>query len=231
MTGPVVIAHRGGAGEAPENTIEAFERAIRLGYPGVECDVRISKDGVPIVVHDRVVRPAPNRPFRPIRDALASELESLPTLEAFLSLPWGGMTLMVEVKPTDRDRELGALVARALVAHGLESQALIASFSEEVLRAARKAVPTLRLMGLDDDETHYTSGDRFEGLPLFGWGADYWFVDVDPDLVAAARARGRQVWIWTIKTLGQMKKALAAGVDGLITDIPGKVLKELSGPA
>src|SRR5206468_3985044 len=83
-----------------------------------------------------------------------------------------------------RDRELGALVARTLVARGLESQALIASFSVEVLRAARDAVPTLRLMGLDDDETRDQSGDRFDGLSPFGWGADYWFVESAPESVA-----------------------------------------------
>lgn len=208
---PIVIAHRGGAAEAPENSIAAFERAIRLGYPGVEFDVRMSKDGVPFVVHDAAVREGR------IAELPAARITSVPTLDAVLSLPWGTMTLMVEVKPTDRDGELGALVARRL-----DSRAVLASFSQEVLRTAARAAPGLALMALLDADTREES---FGGVAFRAFGVDRALVS--PASVAGWKAGGREVWTWTIKNLDQMRAAVAAGVDGLITDIPGKVLAAL----
>lgn len=209
---PIVIAHRGGAAEAPENTMEAFERAIQLGYPGVEFDVRCSQDGVPVVVHD---------------DLPVAELAAFPRLDSVLALPWGRMTLMVEVKPTTDDAYVGAAVARAIVAGALESQAIVASFSADVLRSVFKAAPLMRLMALLDDETYYKNWADFEGLPFFGFGVDFGLLEVDRGLLKWLRQRGGQVWTWTIKNLGQMRRALRLGVDGLITDIPGEVLKHL----
>ncbi|HEV2127888.1 MAG TPA: glycerophosphodiester phosphodiesterase family protein, partial [Thermomicrobiales bacterium] len=52
---PLISAHRGGREEAPENTLAAFQRARDLGVPGAECDVRLSVDGVPVVIHDDTV--------------------------------------------------------------------------------------------------------------------------------------------------------------------------------
>lgn len=222
---PIVIAHRGGAGEAPENTMEAFERAIRLGYPGVECDVRMSKDGVPLVVHDeRVADPGGN--LRPIHTVPASDLAWLPRLDAVLALPWGGMTLMVEVKPTMTDEALGAAAARAIVEHGLSSQAILASFSADVLISAGQTAPSLRLMALLDAENFSGSWREVEGPSFFGWGVDFEILGWDASFLASLRERGR-VWTWTIKHLGQMRRAVALGVDGLITDIPGQVLAAL----
>jgi glycerophosphoryl diester phosphodiesterase len=218
---PIVIAHRGGAGEAPENTVQAFERAIHLGYPGVEFDVRQSMDGVPLVVHDERVRIAPDaRPC--LVDALDAADLGLPTLSDVLGLAWGEMVLMVEVKPTRRDRELGALVAAEILRKRRASQAIVASFSAEVLRSVFEAAPELRLMGLLDSETPEQS---FAGLPLFAWGVDVALLDANR--VRRWKSPSREVWTWTIKNRVHLAKALAAGVDGLISDVPGEVLRIL----
>jgi glycerophosphoryl diester phosphodiesterase len=223
---PIVIAHRGGAAEAPENSIAAFERAIRLGYPGVEFDVRMTGDGVPVVVHDATIRLAPGGPGRAVAACDAAALPPhVPRLDAVLALPFGAMVLMVEVKPTDEDAALGAAAARAVVARGLAPRAVLASCSADVLRAAGRAAPGLALMGLLDRSSDEAS---FQDVGLAGWGVDVRLVSAGR--VGRWRTTAPEVWTWTVADLGQARGALAAGVDGLITDIPGSVLDHLRDP-
>ena len=80
-----IIAHRGASAEAPENSIEAFQRAIDLGCDWMECDVHLSSDGIPVIVHD------------PIGNLPVTEL-GLPTLEQVLGLDRQGVGLMIELK-------------------------------------------------------------------------------------------------------------------------------------
>ncbi|MES1168290.1 MAG: glycerophosphodiester phosphodiesterase family protein, partial [Oleiharenicola lentus] len=56
MPGPLIIAHRGASAEKPENTIAAFRRALALEVDGIELDVHVTKDGVPVVFHDAQLR-------------------------------------------------------------------------------------------------------------------------------------------------------------------------------
>ena len=215
----LVLAHRGGALEAPENSMESFVRAIRLGYHGVEIDVRSSRDGVLLVIHDEAVSTAAGGPPRRVAEASALDLAAFPRLDEVLGLPWGDLTLMVEVKPTPRDLELGALVAERVVARGPRNSVL-ASFSAAVLRAARERAPALALLALVDAETDESS---FEGLALFGFGVDWKLVT--PARVKGWKAGGRKLWAWTINDLERVAPVLAMGVDGVITDVPGAVLK------
>jgi glycerophosphoryl diester phosphodiesterase len=209
--------------------MKAFERAIRLGYPGVELDVRIAKDGVPVVVHDASVRRGRRRRLR-VRETKAAELDMLSTLEAVLALPWGRKTLMIEVKhdagALRRNRRSGEVVARAIARSGL-ANAMIASFSADVLEAARKAEPALRRVAILDEETwREDRRRRLAKLPVFAWAVDLGWLEVD-EAAASIRARGGALWAWTIADLRGLKTALALGVDGIITDIPGKVLQRL----
>jgi glycerophosphoryl diester phosphodiesterase len=229
---PLVLAHRGGALEAPENSIESFERAIALGCDGVELDVRCSRDGVPLVVHDREVKTHPGAQWRPVDQLTAGELRFLPTLDAVLGLPWGDMTLMVEVKH-DRDahgrnRELAVVVARAIRKTRLPN-AVLASFSVEMLVAAHAAEPSVPLVPILDDETYYEEDlNPLEKLPIFGWAADLGWLQVDEASVAWMRGRGGVLWVWTVKTLGEFGGALGLQADGVITDIPGQVIERLA---
>jgi glycerophosphoryl diester phosphodiesterase len=219
---PLVLAHRGGALEAPENSVEAFERAIRLGYDGVELDVRCSKDGIPVVVHDEAAPWTPGAPPRPVAEGTAAELSALPRLDLVLGLPWGAMTLMVEVKPSPGEGELAAAVARALVGRG-PANSVLASFSAAVLRAARQAAPRLPLLALVEADTDESA---FDAATLFGWGVDRALLA--PARVAAWKAGGRRLWVWTIDRIDQLAPALAAGADGVITDVPGAVRERLA---
>jgi glycerophosphoryl diester phosphodiesterase len=228
---PLVLAHRGGALEAPENTTQAFERAIRLGYDGVELDVRCSQDGVPMVVHDGQVPGPSGRPDLVVRDSRAADLGALPAFEDVLRLPWGGMTLMVEVKHDAHlpaDLEGAARIARAIARTSLP-HASFASFATELLEAARAAEPGLPSVLILDDETFHRDIRRFERFPASVYAADFEWLETDQAALAWLRARNAPIWAWTIKDLAQLDRALALGVHGLITDVPGAVRARLEG--
>jgi glycerophosphoryl diester phosphodiesterase len=141
------------------------------------------------------------------------------------------MTLMVEVKhdprASRRNRELGAVVASILARSRLKN-ATIASFSADVLDAARDAEPSLRRVAILDEETWRKDPRRFDGLEVSAWAVDLSWLEVD-EAASRVRDRGGKLWAWTIKNLRELESALALGVDGIITDIPAAVLKRLDG--
>ena len=235
---PFAVAHRGGAAEAPENTLKAFRRAITAGFAFVECDVRALADGTPVVIHDASVRLQGADADVPVarldrggwdRVDLSAHLgpgaegERPPTLRDLLALPFGATTLMLEVKPTDDDFALGAAAAHAARATLGPSRCILASFSPRVLEGVRNAAPDLALMALLDAETKWSS---FSRLPIAAAGVDTGLVT--PGLVAGLRSEGVVVWSWTVKDLRAVEPLIQAGVRGLITDLPTAVSARLS---
>jgi glycerophosphoryl diester phosphodiesterase len=164
-----MAAHRGAGKLAPENTLAAFREGYARGYRMIECDVKLSADGVAFLLHDATLERTTNGRGR--ADALAwrdlAQLdaggwhspryagEPLPTLTGVAR--WcraNAVMLNIEIKPTPgRERETGAAVA--LDAHALwrdaEIQPLLSSFSEEALDAARDAVPELARAWLSEE--------------------------------------------------------------------------------
>jgi glycerophosphoryl diester phosphodiesterase len=235
---PFVIAHRGGAGEAPENTSAAFRRAITAGFPWVECDVRALADGTPAVVHDaHVYLPGRDEPAlvadldrrafaaadlaRTHGAAAATERPLL--LGELLALPFGTTGLMLEVKSGPREEDLAVAAAAAALASLGRRRLVVASFSRRILEVVARFVPGAALMGLLDTDT---PDDAFVGLPIAAVGAPV--AAIDRARVAAWSGGGVAVWSWTVKSLREVGPLLAAGVRGLITDYPTAVSARLS---
>jgi glycerophosphoryl diester phosphodiesterase len=125
-----VIAHRGASGEYPENTLLAFRRALEQGADGLELDVRVTADGVPVVIHDPTLERTTNRrgqvgqlSLSQVREAAAGEGERVPTLaevlDAFPATP-----LIVEIK----DRVAARPVLAALRARDAGRRVLVGAF-------------------------------------------------------------------------------------------------------
>ena len=236
MTRPLVIAHRGGAGEAPENTIAAFVRARDLGVDGLECDVHLTRDGVVVVHHDPDLKLAAEGPRVGIGEAeaaavLAADLgwthgaahrgHRVPTLDAFLGVG-EGLALMIELKPGPQGPALGAAVGRriAQVAPGPDRDRLLAaSYDPSALAACHDTCPGIMMLGVARGDTRTP---ELEALPLAGWAVERSAVTVAA--VAAGQAAGQVTWGWTVDAPGQVASLTAAGVDGLITDIPAAIL-------
>lgn len=224
---PAILAHRGARRAAPENTVEAFAAAARLGADGVELDVHSTADGVLVVHHDadaRDVGVLAEHAFEAVRSARPD----VPTLGEALEA-CGGMLVNIEVKnlPGDADFDpaegsAGTLVA-LLAERGRRDDVLVSSFNlatADRVRALDATIPTgfLTLVGLDPI-------DGVAVAHAHGHGAVHPDVrsldgDVAKATVARAHDYGMAVNVWTVNDEAEMLRLAAAGVDALITDVP-----------
>lgn len=210
---PLVIGHRGARSLAPENTLEGIRVAARCGADLVEVDVRLSKDGALVLMHDETVdRTTGGKGL--VEDLDLAELKALdlngqkiPTLqEALAATKELGLGLVVEMK----EEGLEELVVEALKG----SEALVTSFYHSSLREIKE---------LSDLKT----GIIISSLPvkpveLALWaGADAIFPKrVNPRLFKEAHQRGLTVFPWTINDKEEAAWLLRLGADGLVTDDP-----------
>ncbi len=230
---PRLIAHRGGGSLAPENTMAALRLGASLGYRASEFDVKLSRDGVPFLLHDATLERTTSG------QGTAGELDwaSLAALDAggwhspafrgerlarldevVAFVTGGGLMANVEIKPTPgRERETGRAVARACAQGwaGSASLPLLSSFAFEALQAAQEAAPQLPRAWLakspgDEDFA------RLERLQAASMHCSH--KAVTPELVARVHGGGRRLLAWTVNDADEAARLLAWGVDGIITD-------------
>ena len=226
---PEIIAHRGTPREHLENTLPAFARALEYGVDGIELDVHVTRDGVPVVHHDAELR-APGTPLDGvcIADLTAAELRAhelapgvgVPTLDEALALAAGRARVYVEVKARD--------AADSVAPHlrGLGDAAPVHSFDHRVARRAREIDGSLPVGVLS---VSYLV-DNVQPMRLAG-ARDLWqmWAMIDRALVDEVHAAGGRVIAWTVND-PQAAVALARlGVDGLCTDLPGIVGPAVAG--
>jgi len=226
MRYPRIIAHRGGGALAPENTLAGLRLAARLGCRGVEFDVMLSADGVPILMHDETLERTTDgsgavaaQRFAALRtlDAgishgAAFRGERIPTLEEALALCAAlGLWANVEIKPsTGRDAETGAVVGH-LLAQQWRGNGIVSSFSMTALTAARQAAPHLAWALLVED----IPPDWRERLAALGGAALHYRADAAAAVVAdIPRA------CYTVNRRDDAEKLFAAGVAAIFTDRP-----------
>lgn len=246
-----VIAHRG-AGQGlldpdvpPENTREAFEWAWRHGVDAAECDVHGTRDGRTVVLHDRSTKRTTGQDWK-VAEHTFAELRTLdagawkgprwagtrlPSLEEILALVPPGHRQFVEVKS---GVETVPAVAEAIRASGLPpAQVPVISFSEAVVREAKRLLPDNPCYQLVEFEADYGQGawkvnygraTEDTGLdPLFAPGIDGVDVSFDGPLRAIAarsRALGRPWIVWTVNDPTLAVEVAELGADGITTDRP-----------
>jgi len=231
--GPIPFAHRGGAGDWPENTMPAFEGAVALGYRYVETDVHVTSDGVLLAFHDDRLDRVTNLtgaiselPYREVRLARVDGREPIPLLEDLLAT-WPDLRVNIDPKHDGAVDALAEVIARTnsvdRVCIGAFSDQRLATLRHTLgprlctslgpratarLRSATVGLPTGQLPG-----ACVQVPPRFRGIPL-----------VDRRFLDSAHERGLPVQVWTIDEADEMVELLDLGVDGIITDRPG-VLK------
>lgn len=239
------IAHRGASARAPENTLAAFKEAIRLGADLIECDVHLSADEVPVIIHDDTVERTTNGrgAVRALACARLRRLdagawfssrfrgERIPTLEEALECARGRCGLNIEIKePPGRRRaaspavraaagpaSVTRAVARALKRTGFKDLVIVSSFSPLALCAARTHMPHVRL--------GYLASRSLRGLRAAHRTVGLHAVHPHVRLAAPRRVRlahrlGLRVHFWTVNDVRLMRRLLALGCDGLMTDDP-----------
>ncbi len=232
--GPLAFAHRGGASDAPENTMPAFEHAVGLGYRYLETDVHVTTDGILLAFHDDVLDRVTDRsgvvnelPWSEVRQARVDGREPIPLLEELLGA-WPDVRVNIDPK---HDAAVPALVD-VIVRTGAVDRVCIGSFSDERLEWVRVALPGV-CTSLGPLETIQlglaAQGDEVGELPAPCAQVPTSVGDIEivtPEFVAAAHDRGLQVHVWTIDDAEEMVRLLDLGVDGIMTDRPG-VLKDV----
>ncbi len=242
---PLKIGHRGAAGEAPENTLASFELALRHGADGIEFDVQLSSDGVPVVIHDaRLTRTTSGSGW--VHEHRASVLRRLdagswfnrrhrlrareryagariPLLAEALHWVKGRQCLaFVEIK--DYRPGAATTIFREIERAGLGHLARVVSFDLPSLPRVRELSEPARL-GLD------FSGRLLPVRKALELGAEvllpYWAI-ASRGLIRRAHRVGLQVIPWTVNYPLHMRRKILDGVDGLITNYPARLTEVLN---
>jgi glycerophosphoryl diester phosphodiesterase len=223
--GPIPFAHRGGASDVPENTMPAFEYAVRAGYRYVETDVRVTADGVLVAFHDDDLRRTCGRPGRisqlpwsEVRTAMVGGKAPIPLLEDLLGT-WPELRVNIDCKT---DAAVDALVATLGRCDAL-ARVAVGAFSDRRLR---------RLRGLVGEGLCTTLGPA--GVAALRYARPRKVVAyaaqvpvrqgplhvVTPSFVQRAHALGLQVHVWTVDDPAEIHRLLDMGIDGIMTDRP-----------
>jgi glycerophosphoryl diester phosphodiesterase len=228
-----VVAHRGGGRHAPENTLAAMKLGQSLGYRAHEFDVKLSLDGVALLMHDATLERttgargrAADLTWEMLRKLDAGAWHSpayrgepIPSFEEAAKLLRSQETMAhVEIKPTPGfDRATGEKVARDTqrLWSGAAVPPLFSSFSFEALMAAREVAPEIPRGWLIDEFSEADWG-RLAALQARSLHTSHKKFDLH--LLPRLHAEGYRVMLYTVNDAAQAARLLAAGVDGLFTD-------------
>lgn len=219
----LTIGHRGAAGHAPENTLAAIRKGIALGVDFVEIDVRCTADGVLVALHDATVNRTTNGKgavdrlsLQEVKALDAGNGESIPTVEEVLNVVAGKAGLMLELKIAGVVRRTVEAVQNAK----FKEPILYASFLHQELGLIRSIASTASVM---------TLFGRLPPEPLVramtyspshvGLRHD----TVTRRLVEAFHNEDLLVYVYTVDKAADIRRAIAAGVDGIISNVPERV--------
>ncbi len=191
-------------GGPAENTLAAFDAALAAGCDGFEFDVRLSSDGVPVIIHD------PQRMGKEVARSPATSL-NLPSLEDVLARYSGAALLNIELKVPGIEPATARLVAR----YCKSTMVVISSFLPEVLFALQAANPELPLGYIFDEAK---SVDRWRELPISHVIPHHSLVH--QNLLDEVHSKGRKLLTWTVNRTDDMLRFAQWGVDGIISDDP-----------
>jgi glycerophosphoryl diester phosphodiesterase len=232
----LVIAHRGASGYAPENTFAAFRRAVAMGAAFIETDLQLSRDARFVAIHDPTVNRTTNGQGSVNEMTLAdlrrldagswfgSEFagERIPTLEEIFEFSKKhDVVFYLEMKPSGAWGGEHALISAVREA-GEIARTVVISFDPVILTSVRKIEPTLMTGLLFEGQIPDPIERALEiGARQLAVRGDL----VTPRLLREARQRDLQVVCWTVNHPAHMRLLVEAGVDGLISDYPDRLLE------
>lgn len=231
---PKLIAHRGAGRHAPENTLSSIRLGAQCGFSMMEYDVKLSKDGIAILLHDDTVDRTSNgngsagaKTFNELAlldvGAWHSQRyagESIPTLQSIAAYTLAnGIRSNIEIKPcTGNEAETGKEVAR--MAQALWANAdvppLLSSFSEAALEAAMKEAPGLPRALLIENEVPADWLSRVKRLECVGLNLNHNFTTLP--LVQTIQDAGYTLAVWTVNDPARLRELLDWGCNGVVTD-------------
>jgi len=231
----LVIGHRGASGHAPENTLAAFRKAVALGATFIETDLQLSRDAHFVAIHDSTVNRTTNGKGE-VHDLTLAQLrnldagswfgsefsgERIPTLEEILQFSKkNDVVFYLEIKPAGSWGGEHALVG-ALRDSGELARAVAISFDAALVLRLRQIEPTLMTGLLYDGQFERPAEKAVEvGARQLIARGDL----VTPVLLEQARTKDLQVVCWTVNHPAHMRLLIEAGVDGIMSDYPDRLL-------
>jgi len=232
-----VVAHRGDCAHAPENTLPAFDAAVLAEADAIETDVRVTKDGVAVLIHDASCFRTTMKEVN-VADLTLEEIRQLdagsykgeefkdtkiPTLDEALAKHLGKIPFHVELKA------FGAVLPAILAlqrhaAEGAFERALLTSFKRELLVSALMLDSRCKICQLlEHPNTVTVSEVKHLGAAALSVNWE----DLSKDLVDEAHKLNLTVLAWGVKTLDAAKAVIDAGADGATYDDPGELLAHL----
>ena len=241
---PFVFAHRGGCASGPENTLAAFDLGLQAGADGLELDVHLSADGVPVVHHDATLDRTTSA-SGPIAARTAAELArvdagcrfadrgafpfrsqgiGIPTLAEVLRR-YPGVRVIVEMKVDSR--EMGEAVARDVRRASAAEHVCAAGFGARSAAAARAALPEMASSASfrEAQLAVYRTWARWpvRGARYGGYQvperSGFWRI-VSPRFIQDAHRAALKVEVWTVDEEAAMRRLLGWGADALISNRP-----------
>lgn len=242
---PRVYAHRGGRALGPENTIAAFDIGLAAGADGLELDVRLSADGIPVVVHDPTLDRTTDA-TGPVSAKSADELARVdagcrftdsagaaPFAGQGIGVPaladvlrrYPGVPTIIELKVDTED--FGIRVAQTVCAEDAADRVCLAGYGFRSARGARQGLPSAGASACDTEVRRALHcswiGWPLRGMPYHGYQVPErsgWLRVVSPRFVRQAHQSGFAVEVWTVDEQADMDRLLTWGVDGLISNRP-----------
>lgn len=253
---PLIIGHRGASALAPENTLCAFRRAMSDGADGIEFDVRLARDHVPVVIHDATLRRTALREGA-VADFSSSELsgmdvgtwfnlrhpakaraeyaaERIPTLaRVFDLMREHEAVLYVEMKcDAGETRELAAEVVRLVRQYAFVLRVVVESFDLAAIREIKRLAPEIRTAALFEPKlSRPLPSPRRIIEQARQHGADELALHrslAGAIYLRAARRHGLPTVVWTVDSPAWAKRALGSSVNGIITNRPAEMRARLN---
>jgi glycerophosphoryl diester phosphodiesterase len=217
----LIIGHRGAKGLAPENTKASFKAALDAGVDGIECDVRTSSDGIPVLIHDEailisgIVQPINQSGFKTLKTAFVDLL----TLEEALRFLNKRVPIIIEIKPKTETEPVIECIRKRLHNGWKPADIKISSFDVNILKTIRKDLPEIevvvnepwsgvraRLRAKKLNTSYITMNQRWL------WGG----------FIKAVARSGYHLSAYTINDPEKAREYKKAGLYACITDFPDK---------
>lgn len=223
-----ITAHRGDSHSAPENTLSAFKKAMDNMADYIELDVRQTKDGKIVVMHDNstfrttgVARKVGEMTLDEIKQLDAGSFfdesyagEEIPTLDEVLELVNGKIMVNIEIKTADTDQNIAQEVVKVIDSYDAQDKVVITSFDYHALQQVKQWNPDIQVGYILS--VAYGDFYNMDGVDFFSMNASFLSIR----LVDAIHNSGKQVYAWTVNNEASIKNLSNKGVDNIITDNP-----------
>jgi len=222
-----VIGHRGAAGLEPENTLRSVRRAVELGVDRVETDVRVSKDGRLVIMHDETVDRTTNGhgyvselTFDELRSLDAGMGEKIPTLKEILEFTMGKAKLEIELKVPEATEPTIQLVEEL----NAEKDVIVISFIHDLLERVHDLSPNIKTGALFFD----VPKDILQrALKVHASSIHVYYRNVNSELVREAHRSRLEVAVWNPNKIEDMREMIGLDVDAIGSDRPDILIQLL----